>query len=332
MEIFDLNGIPYWNRRIDFLFCVVDTETGAGIPGVIFRLSPKATQSDMTAASDIHGKVCFSDLGPGEYLLNELEVPPGYELRREEYLVTVDYCGCALVNYAPANCFIVRHRRIPLSGASFSAIKYDINSGNRLQGAVFTLFCGTETVAEAVSDVDGSISFTDLMPGSYLLRETLPPIGYDATQERYEIVVREDGSVMIDGMETDYVSIGNAEKTTEERPVQTLGSEKNSTNQTTLLIHKTDQTGCGLPSAEFTLFRDENVFSTVMTDSDGNAEIKNLTAGTYILTETRPPEGYEQNPTQYGVLVAENGELYLEGSLTTELVVINTPLIKEESN
>lgn len=89
-----------------------------------------------------------------------------------------------------------------------------------------------------------------------------------------------------------------------------------------------------LPNANFTLTRDgTNDSRNLVTKSNGQLVIENLIAGTYTLTETSAPDGYQVTETTYKIIVENAGDdyaiakLYKEDGTTVigDNTITNTP-------
>lgn len=73
---------------------------------------------------------------------------------------------------------------------SVEVIKYKTDKRTVLPGVTFKLQSPDATVVkEAVTDSNGKVSFTDLMPGSYTITETKAPDGYALLKDPIEVTV-----------------------------------------------------------------------------------------------------------------------------------------------
>lgn len=85
-------------------------------------------------------------------------------------------------------------------------LKVDGNNSQPLQDAGFTLYTDSacQSVAtngaEVTTDVNGKATFTGLAAGTYYLKETKAPAGYNLNSTVFEITVAEDGSGSTEGV------------------------------------------------------------------------------------------------------------------------------------
>lgn len=75
-----------------------------------------------------------------------------------------------------------------------------------------------------------------------------------------------------------------------------------------LAIHKSSSDGDALQGAKFTLTKNGNVVQTATSNSNGSVFFNNLTEGTYILAETKAPEGYQKSNATWTVEVRTDEE------------------------
>ena len=167
------------NERMKLTFRKVDT-AGNPLAGVAFSLID--TQSGTVAAhavSDEKGEFEIAGFTVGDWILREDEAPEGFNLM-DDYPFHVGYNWkndqtVTLVNIPNHYEFEkTDHRRKPLSGVRFGL--YDDK--------------GT-FIRELVSDENGIVRADNLVPGSYLIRETRPLDGYARTDEEITFTIDE---------------------------------------------------------------------------------------------------------------------------------------------
>ena len=167
------------NERMKLTFRKVDT-AGNPLAGISFTLIDE--QSGTVAAhavSDEKGEFEITGFTVGDWILREDEAPEGFNLMND-YPFHVGYNWkndqtATLVNIP--NHYEFRktdHRRKPLSGVRFGL--YDDK--------------GT-FIRELVSDENGIVRADNLVPGSYLIRETRPLDGYARTDEEITFTIDE---------------------------------------------------------------------------------------------------------------------------------------------
>ena len=167
------------NERMKLTFKKVDT-AGNPLAGISFTLID--AQSGTVAAhavSDEKGEFEITGFTVGDWILREDEAPEGFNLMND-YPFHVGYNWkndqtVTLVNIPNHYEFEkTDHRRKPLSGVRFGL--YDDK--------------GT-FIRELVSDENGIVRADNLVPGSYLIRETRPLDGYARTDEAITFTIDE---------------------------------------------------------------------------------------------------------------------------------------------
>ena len=167
------------NERMKLTFKKVDT-AGNPLAGVAFSLID--AQNGTVAAhtvSDEKGEFEIAGFTVGDWILREDEAPEGFNLMND-YPFHVGYNWkndqtVTLVNIPNHYEFEkTDHRRKPLSGVRFGL--YDDK--------------GT-FIRELVSDENGIVRADNLVPGSYLIRETRPLDGYARTDEAITFTIDE---------------------------------------------------------------------------------------------------------------------------------------------
>lgn len=173
-------------------FTKVD-EAGTALEGAVFeayrRITSVAGASQDTfiaeATSDANGKVRFTDLKEGNYIIREVKAPEGYILNPNEFAVTV--VGNQTVSLESGVVVNEKEKTIP-----FEFVKVDAETKEPIAGVTFELFKKdeveenqnqtgdhyTQSLGTAVSDANGKVVFKDLVAGDYLLKEVAPAEGY----------------------------------------------------------------------------------------------------------------------------------------------------------
>lgn len=199
--------------------------------------------------------------------------------------------------------------------AKFSIKKFSEADKNLLSGAVFTL---TDKEGKAISRTTGTngiLTFDNLKPGEYTLKETKAPENFNKVEKTWNINVSKDGYVTIreisfDG-QGDYLVGDNLTLDVSNRPTGT-----------DFKVYKKDDTNQPLQGAEFTLNKkDGTLVKTVKSDVNGLVSFEKLTKGTYILEEKTPPAGFKNLTQKWVVEVDKNQKvkvyLYKDHTSTT---------------
>ncbi|WP_094690549.1 SpaA isopeptide-forming pilin-related protein [Pseudoscardovia suis] len=186
------------------------------LPGAHFKLykadddSSPVTENEFVSGSD--GIVTVTgrqdrdgwSLHPGtKYYLKETAAPSGYSLRSDPIYFTISDSPTGEDEYPDS--YTIPWVNTPVSNStSFTLRKVDeINNSTVLAGAQFTLTGtnadGVSTTSSVVTAADGMASFTGVTPGTYTLKETRAPNGYEASDVEHSVVVLSTLAITYDG-------------------------------------------------------------------------------------------------------------------------------------
>lgn len=188
---------------------------------------------------------------------------------------------------------------------NFKILKQNETNNKALSGASFSLTDENENVIYRTSGNDGIVNFENLKPGSYTLREEKSPKGFVKTDRRWNVNVSIDGTVVITEIGLN-ASGGSIVGKNIEIPVT------NKPTATEFRVYKKNSDNKPLEGAEFKLTKqgETNDFATGKSGDDGVVKFnKNLTKGTYILEETKSPEGYQKLDNKWVVEVDNNNKV-----------------------
>ena len=151
--------------------------------------------------SDENGKISIKGLKFGEYKLFETKAPDGYEIipvAVKHFEITKDgdvfvYNNGKKEKLDENSKKIVNH---PKEKGKITIYKTD-NNGNPLKNAIFGLFIGKVLKYVNNENNDGTISFTNLEPGIYILKEIKAPDGYNKTDKTWTVTVYSTGDTSI---------------------------------------------------------------------------------------------------------------------------------------
>ncbi|WIK66027.1 SpaA isopeptide-forming pilin-related protein [Globicatella sanguinis] len=210
---------------------------------------------------------------------------------------------------------------------SLTLVKKDSLNKNVLAGAEFRLTKENDTTFNQTiqSDKDGKIQFTNLTIGKYTLQESKAPTGYklNSTPMTFEVVAKPDNSgLTINYLTNNFITVEGTENVVNNQPYTYDFS----------LIKKAQNTQTVLPNAEFTLTKsgETNFKQVVISGDDGSINFNGLTVGSYTLTETKAPSGYEM-PAQsmtFDIAVKSDGTgLEMKNVANTLIVTENSQAI-----
>lgn len=167
--------------------------------------------------------------------------------------------------------------------------KQDQENASLLAGAKFQLFHSIDetpvsTNNEVTTNQMGLAVITNIPVsprGSFYLKETLAPSGYELDPTEHQFEISRDGEIV-------EVTLQNKAR---------VGSVRGT---------KTDQDGLGLPGATIGVFDAANPttpISQVVSEADGTYTFLGLRHGNYIIKEISPPPGYELSTQQINVTI-----------------------------
>lgn len=266
----------------DALITKTDEQTHQVLSGAVFNVldsKGKVIVRDGikdNIQTDISGQVKISGLAPGDYQLEEVKAPSGYNKSMKTVPFTIDK-GQILPKDVS-----VTDKMLP---GSIKLTKVDgDHTGTVLKGAEYQLLNSDgsapakdndgQTVADQTTGSDGMLTFSNLRPGTYMLKEVTPPAGYQKNDN--------------------LVSVNVPESTADSQPpatkLVTVQDYKGS-----LTLNKTDSSGkTGLKDAVFQLTGPDGT-KELTSDTDGVVSATGLSTGDYTIKEIQAPEGYLLN-------------------------------------
>ena len=210
--------------------------------------------------------------------------------------------------YTPGRFNILKTKETdntPLPNASFS-LTDDENKNN---------------VIYRSSDNNGLVNFDKLKPGSYTLKEEKAPTGFVKTDRIWNVIVNINGIVTITeiglGATGEPIVGGNTIETIAKLPVT------NKPVNPKFVVYKKDNENKPLEGAEFKISDKDGKQVATGTSRDGGVVnfTPALSTGTYILEETKAPDGYKKLDQKWVVEVDGNNKVkiynYSEDSSTT---------------
>ena len=161
-----------WLQKLD--------DAGAAVNGAVYGLFDTATSSLLGQyTTNSEGILTIEDMLWGDYYIEEIASPQGYELSTERHHVLINR---EQVNYR----VIVETVNIRGKGAVQLKKVSEEDEELTLPGAVFTLYRtdGSIYADDLVTDSNGLITLTDVEWGSYYFMEKTAPAGYGLNPEK----------------------------------------------------------------------------------------------------------------------------------------------------
>lgn len=266
------------------------TGTKKYLAGAVFEIYDSSGKVVDTITTNIEGKAMSKNLSTGSYTMKEIKAPEGYELVSDVYDFTI----------SPT----VKHKTIsvenkPLTG-SFKVKKVDAEDQSKvLANATFAIYKSYEDAKALSGELksiktgdSGIAEFSNLLYGTYYVRETGAPKGYYLSTEIKTVEVNKDSGK------------------TNALPFVFTDVKKPTTGKFSVLKRDKD-TAEGLQGAEFKVVGINVQYDkTYMTDQNGTFTTDELVFGEYRVTETKAPKGYKlaENPVQTINLNADSDE------------------------
>lgn len=161
-------------------------EQGNQLAGATFTLYNKDGAAVASAVSDVDGIAKFADIpSNAAYTIRETAAPKGYE--RSAQILSFTLEKDAALSFTVVNRKLSEN--VTKTYGSLTLMK--VGPGNvRLADAEFTLYDDTgKRIMSTVTGEDGIAKFTNLPLGSYSVRETRAPAGYQLSDEELTIVI-----------------------------------------------------------------------------------------------------------------------------------------------
>lgn len=181
------------------------------LQGATFSLTNESDGHVIYRSSDAQGIVDFTDIEPGEYILEESEAPNRYTKSTKKWRVTVYDTGNVLIREigitGTGSAVEGTTIKLPVTnkpvGEKFQVYKKNGN-GQALPGAEFTIYEKDEktVVATGTSDENGVVDFKFADGKSlednkqYILKETKAPQGYKPIDKKWVLEVK-DGKTKV---------------------------------------------------------------------------------------------------------------------------------------
>ncbi|WP_049690133.1 SpaA isopeptide-forming pilin-related protein [Anaerococcus jeddahensis] len=213
-----------------------------------------------------------------------------------------DQTGGETPKYYKEDVGVINKKYTP---GQFKIIKSNEADKSKLAGATFELTDANNNTIYRTSGNNGELSFTNLAPGSYTLKETRAPKDFIKSEKRWTVNVYADGSVRIAQigiLGSDESYFGNNENII-------IMPVSNKPTGTEFRIYKKDSDGKPLQGAKFVI---KNKEGTKVKDGESNAngvvEFKDLTQGnTYIIEESQAPSGYKKLDKKWVLVIDKDG-------------------------
>ncbi|WP_029185414.1 SpaA isopeptide-forming pilin-related protein [Streptococcus suis] len=299
-------------------------EVNRKLAGARFKLfgPDENTQIGQEVTTGTNGEVTLPGLEPGTYYLQESQPPTDYQANSLKYRIVIADNGSAQITNADGKIEVGASQDqgadkiIPITVKNeretydLKILKRDAQNAQQGLTATFGLFHadGISKITEGqTNESDHSHTFSQLLPGTYVLKEVTPPSGYIQV-DPVRLEITQAGQLRILSGDTELLQVGASSGNTLQLTV------KNDSKKT-LRISKRIKGLEDLPNLitgqmTFTLTKDNDTTAVSVVQTHAATEdfvFTNLTYGSYTLVETAPPAGYMVEPITYKVSVSRSG-------------------------
>lgn len=212
-----------------------------------------------------------------------------------------DQTGGETPKYYKEDVGVINKKYTP---GQFKIIKSNESDKSKLAGATFELTDANKKTIYRTSDNNGELSFTNLAPGSYTLKETRAPKDFIKSEKRWTVNVHADGTVRI----TQIGILGSDESYFGNNENIIIMPVSNKPSGAEFRVYKKDSDGKPLSGAKFVIKnKDGTEVKNGVSNDNGVVEFKDLTQGTYIIEESEAPSGYNKLGKKWVLVIGADG-------------------------
>ncbi|HHQ3555561.1 TPA: SpaA isopeptide-forming pilin-related protein [Enterococcus faecium] len=248
------------------------------------------------------------------YTLTETKAPEGHELsKKTTWKIKIASNGTVTVDgkiVTTSDDTIQLTIENPFIEIPIAVRKYTMQGTGKemnLKGAAFALQKkeangAYQPMDNQTTNEKGLAIFDSLTPGEYRVVEAAGPAGYDTSPGNYEFQIDKYGKIIYTGK--------NIETT---NGMWTL-THQNRLKAFDLTVHKKEDNGQALKGAKFRLQGPEMDLELPKDGQETDTFLfENLKPGTYTLTETFTPEGYQGLKEPVTIVIHEDGSIQVDG-------------------
>ncbi|WP_406651804.1 SpaA isopeptide-forming pilin-related protein [Bacillus cereus] len=244
----------------------IDKDNKAPLAGVTFIIQDEKGNEVTKVTTDKDGKANVSDLPVGKYELVEVESLPGYKKLEKPVSFEIKKGMTEVLSLKVENEMV--------NTGNVEITKIDKDSKAPLENVVFEVRDSKgKVVAKVTTDKEGKANVSDLPIGKYELVEVETPAGYKPLEKPVSFEIEKGRVTALKlTVENELVDTGNVEITKVDK--------ENKDALADAVFEIQDAAG--------------QVVAKITTDKKGQAQVTNLSVGTYKLVEVKAPKGYKQ--------------------------------------
>ncbi len=264
-------------RKPKLVIYKCDTDNLRCLPGATFEVY-RDGQLVTTVTTNDNGVATVPDVTEGYYTVIETVAPAGYVLDSTEHGIYID-------PYDPASSADPQLTITNSSKPRLKIRKLDAETQQPLSDTTFEVYRDSALIGSYTTDYNGEVMLVDLMPGTYVVKETAVKDGYvlDPTPQQIEIRAgKEDYSLTF----------------------------TNSRKPGLKIVKYDEQTMQPLSDTTFEVYRDAELIGTYTTDANGEIWLYDLVPGTYLVKEVAVKPGYVVNSTPQEIEIEAGNESY----------------------
>ncbi|MGI8170037.1 SpaA isopeptide-forming pilin-related protein [Enterococcus lactis] len=248
------------------------------------------------------------------YTLTETKAPEGHELsKKTTWEIKIASDGTVTIDgktVTTSDDTIQLTIENPFMEIPIAVRKYTMQGTGKemnLKGAAFALQKkeangAYQPMDSQTTNEKGLAIFDSLTPGEYRVVETAGPAGYDTSPGNYEFQIDKYGKIIYTGKNTETTN-----------GMWTL-THQNRLKAFDLTVHKKEDNGQALKGAKFRLQGPEMDLELPKDGQETDTFLfENLKPGTYKLTETFTPEGYQGLKDPVTIIIKEDGSIQVGG-------------------
>ena len=260
-------------------------EKGNPLPNATFRVKLRDSAEYVEVTTGSTGEVLVENLFEDWYQVFEVRSPDGYLISDEVKDIQLEAGKITTIQFV--------NQKKP----TLKIVKLDSVVNERLSNATFRVLhkpdSGNTLIGEYSTNADGEILLENILPGRYLIEETIAPDGYNIDTASKEVTI-EYGKITV--------------------------VEFHDTPKSPLFILKIDESGNPLHSAKFVVkTMNGEMVGTYTSGLNGYAIVPYAEPGWYIIEEIQAPNGYILDTAP------QNVELKSGKPATVEFINIKKP-------